>query len=188
VVMWDRLARYPELSHVNEVPRISGVTLHWSLRWVGFNGESCLAAMTGLYRRTGHQARVHRSTASVSSWKLREGEMVGCSVSLGREEGLEFIDAWLTRVLPHQRSFEGRSSGRLEAHGEDRGSRGGVTIPIPNPRQFPSLEPRYERMHPRCSRPGLSITIHRGGFAASDKRTLGPAKSLLTGVGVPRSR
>jgi ribosomal protein L5 len=174
VVVWDRIARYPELVHATQVPKIDGLVLHWSLRSVGMNAESSVAAMTGLYRRTGHMPKVHKTTESLAVWKLREGDIVACSVSLSREEAMSFLETWMRLVLPQMRSFEGRSAKMID-------SNGGVSFPRSNPMQFPSLEPMYERLNPRCSRPGLMMNLQIKG--AKNKAIV---QSMLTGRGIPR--
>lgn len=181
VVRWDRMARYPERRHVTEVPKIRGRQLHWSLRSVGMNPDSTVAAMTALTRRTGHMAKMHTSTKSVAAWKLREGERVSCSVHRSASEAMSFLETWLLVVVPNTRSFEGMSSQHVDREG-------GVSLPIANPLLFPSLEPRYERLNPRCSRPGLSMTLEIGGSFRSTPTTKRSdvVKSMLTGLGIPR--
>jgi ribosomal protein L5 len=174
VVVWDRLARYPQLRHKTQVPRIDQVTLHWSLRSVGMTANAGVAAMRALYRRTGHQARRHFSGESLAAWKVREGDLVACSVTLSAGEAMAFLETWLVRVLPQRRSFEGRPASYVD-------QQGGISVPRTNPMRFPALEPRYERLHPRCSRPGLTRHLRRKG----DTHDREVVRSLLTGRGFP---
>jgi len=174
VVMWDRMNRYPSLRHVTQVPKIDGRHVHWSLRSVGMNADSTSAAMTALYRRTGHMARRHPSKASLAAWKLREGDRVACSVTRSRAEAMSFLETWRRTVLPQVRGLEGRSPSMIDR-------RGGVTIPRSNPMGFPALEPRYERLNPRCSRPGLVMNLRRTGETKPEI-----VQSRLSGRGFPR--
>jgi ribosomal protein L5 len=209
VVKWDRRAAYPHLSTVEMRPQVTGMDVFWSLRHVGMKPESRTGAWTALYRRTGHSPQMHRSEKSVASWRLREGDYVGLSVKRTAKEAMSFRETRVVRVIPQFRPFQGYSMSEIDA-------RSGVcTLPILNPLAFSALESYYELLVPRCSEPGLSVTIHTNAAAGRSSpmnqvqvqgqsqtgrrtgvegRQLPPVNSgevrgralrLLTGLGVP---
>lgn len=58
-----------------------------------------------------------RSNKSISSFKLREGVVVGCSVTLRRKAMFNFLDKMILVALPRIRDFRGLSSSSFNQDG-----------------------------------------------------------------------
>lgn len=182
VVKWDRMATYPHLSTVEMRPQVTGMDVFWSLRHVGMKPESRTGAWTALYRRTGHSPKMHRSEKSVASWRLREGDYVGLSVKRTAHEAMSFRETRVMRVIPQFRPFQGYSLSDIDARS------GQCTLPILNPLAFSALESYYELLVPRCSEPGLAVTIHTNATAGRTSQGKQGQGQTARGTGVEGRR
>lgn len=74
-----------------------------------------------------------RAKKSVSNFKLRAGQPIGCKVTLRREVMFEFFDRLVTAALPRIRDFRGISSKSFDG-------RGNYSLGISDQTIFPEIE------------------------------------------------
>jgi len=119
---------------------------------------------------TGQKAAITRARLSISNFKLRKGQAIGCRVTLRRWQMFEFLDRFLSVAIPRIRDFRGLSDRSFDG-------RGNYTIGLKEQIIFPEIDiDKIERMH------GLDIT-----FVTSAK-TDEEAQALLLALGVPFRR
>jgi large subunit ribosomal protein L5 len=104
---------------------------------------------------------------SVSNFKLREGQPIGCKVTLRRQIMWEFFDRLVTAALPRIRDFRGIPKRSFDG-------RGNYSLGINDQSIFPEIElDKVKRQQ------GMDITIVTSAKNDSD------AKELLTLMGMP---
>ena len=150
-----------------QIPRISKISLNIGLGEASQNHKLIEDANEELTRIAGQRSVIRRAKKSIAAFKLREGQAVGCSVTLRGERMWDFLDKLVNFALPRVRDFRGVS---------DRGfdGRGNFTLGIKEHTIFPELE------IDKVDRPkGMNITIVT--TATTDKE----GKVLLEQLGMP---
>jgi large subunit ribosomal protein L5 len=66
---------------------------------------------------TGQKAVITRAKKSIAGFKLREGDPVGCKVTLRGQRMYEFFDRFVSVVLPRIRDFKGLSPKSFDGQG-----------------------------------------------------------------------
>src|SRR6185503_17954866 len=82
---------------------------------------------------TGRKAAISKSRHSVANFKLREGQPIGCKVTLRREVMYEFLDRLVAAALPRIRDFRGISVRSFDG-------RGNFSLGIAEQTVFPEIE------------------------------------------------
>jgi len=96
---------------------------------------------------TGKRPLVTRAKKAISNFKIKEGDPVGCKVTLRKQRMYEFLDRLVLMVLPRIRDFRG-----LPLKGFDRG--GNYSFGIGDLTIFPEL--RLDDVHYSL---GMDITV-----------------------------
>ena len=82
---------------------------------------------------TGRKAAISKSRHSIANFKLREGQPIGCRVTLRRDAMYEFFDRLVAAALPRIRDFRGLSPRKFDG-------RGNYTFGINDQAIFPEIE------------------------------------------------
>jgi len=138
-----------ELSIGNKmgVPRVEKVIVNMGVGEALENIKFLDAAKNELSLITGQTPAVGRARKSISSFKLREGNPVGCYVTLRGERMYEFLDRLFNIVLPRVRDFRGVSLRSFDG-------RGNYTMGIKDQLVFPEIDyTKVDRTR------GMNITI-----------------------------
>lgn len=106
--------------------------------------EEAVAAMTLI---TGQKPLVTRARKSVANFKLREGQEIGCKVTLRGTRMYEFLDRLISLALPRVRDFRGLNAKGFDGHGN-------YSLGLSEQLVFPELNPD------KFTRPqGMNITL-----------------------------
>ena len=96
---------------------------------------------------TGRKPAMSKSRHSIANFKLREGQVIGCRVTLRKDEMYEFFDRLVAAALPRIRDFRGLSPRKFDG-------RGNYTFGVNDQAIFPEIElEKVKRMQ------GMDITI-----------------------------
>ena len=96
---------------------------------------------------TGRKAAISKSRKSIANFKLREGQPIGCRVTLRREVMYEFFDRLVAAALPRIRDFRGVSPRAFDG-------RGNYSLGIADQTVFPEVDlDKIKRQQ------GMDITI-----------------------------
>lgn len=150
-----------------EIPKITKISLNIGLGEASQNPKLIEAAVEELTKLSGQKAVVTKAKKSIAAFKLREGQPVGCRVTLRGERMWDFYDKLVSFALPRVRDFRGVP---------DRGfdGRGNFTMGIKEHTIFFELEiDKVERVK------GMNVTIST--TAKTDKE----GKLLLDLLGMP---
>ncbi len=116
---------------------------------------------------TGRKAAISKSRHSIANFKLREGQPIGCHVTLRRDIMYEFFDRLTATALPRIRDFRGLSPRSFDG-------RGNYSLGIGDQTIFPEIElDKIKRQQ------GMDITI------VTSARTDEEALELLKLMGMP---
>ncbi len=153
--------------NVMEVPRLHKIVVNMGLGEAIHNarlmdlGQAQLAAMTG------QKPIVTRARKSIANFKLREGQSIGCMVTLRRDRMYEFFDRLVSVALPRVRDFKGVGAKSFDG-------RGNYTLGIREQIIFPEIN--YDEVE---KIKGLNITV------VTTARTDEEARALLRQLGMP---
>lgn len=159
-----------EIANVMAVPRMTKVVVNIGEGEAAQNIKLLDGAMDELGRITGQKPLMRRARKSVAAFKIREGNPVGCSVTLRGRRMYEFIDRLFNIALPRVRDFRGLPNASFDG-------RGNYTMGLRDQLVFPEIDySRVERSR------GMNIT-----FCTTAKDDRG-ARRLLELLGMPFRR
>ena len=150
-----------------QLPRVKKVTVNVGLGEALTNARLLEAACEELGQITGQKAVVTKAKKSVAAFRLREGQSIGCCVTLRRDRMWEFLDRLMNVALPRVRDFRGVSPRAFDG-------RGNFTLGIQEQIIFPEVNyDKVERIR------GLNVTI------VTTARTDEEGHALLRELGMP---
>jgi large subunit ribosomal protein L5 len=108
-----------EFGHKNimEVPKLTKITVNMGLGEAIANPKLIDHSVEELRGITGQQPVVTKAKKSIATFKLREGQKIGCMVTLRREKMWEFFDRLVSFALPRVRDFKGISPRSFDGRG-----------------------------------------------------------------------
>lgn len=118
---------------VMRVPKIDKIVINMGVGDALQNSKLLEAAMNDLEQITGLKPVPTKAKKSISSFKLREGQVIGCKVTLRGEKMYNFLDKLINVVLPRVRDFRGLSPKSFDG-------RGNYTIGLKEQLIFPEIE------------------------------------------------
>jgi large subunit ribosomal protein L5 len=126
--------------------------------------EDAVSAMTDI---TGQKPLVCRARKSVATFRLREGQAIGCKVTLRGRRMYEFLDRLVSIALPRVRDFRGLNPDAFDG-------RGNYSLGLNEQLVFPELNPdKYTRPQ------GMNIAICCSSGSDEESR------EMLAAFGVP---
>lgn len=101
----------------HQVPRITKVVVSAGVGRAVADAKHIEAASQTLATITGQHPVVTKARMSIASFKLREGNQVGTTVTLRGSRAQEFLDLLVAAVLPRIRDFRGISADAFDPQG-----------------------------------------------------------------------
>lgn len=86
--------------------KIKEIVLNFSFKNIDFNKKKVIPFFMTLELITGQKCKITRSSQPVMALKLRKGAMVGCKVTLQKDNLYKFLD-YLLLALPRSENFKG---------------------------------------------------------------------------------
>ena len=102
---------------VMEVPKLEKVVINMGVGDATSNSKLIEAAAHDLELITGQHPVITKARKSIAGFKVREGQPIGCKVSLRGENMYNFIDKLITISLPRVRDFRGVSPKAFDGRG-----------------------------------------------------------------------
>ena len=121
------------ISNINNVPRLQKIVVNMGVGAAASDHKLLDAAMNDMRIITGQQPCVTRAKKSIAGFHVREGQAIGCKVTLRGDRMWEFLDRLLSTALPRVRDFRGVSRTSFDG-------RGNYTIGITEQLIFPEIE------------------------------------------------
>ena len=154
-------------SNVMQVPRLEKVVINMGLGEALENARVLDTSIEEMSRITGQRPVITRARKSIANFKLREGNPIGCRVTLRRKRMNDFVYRLLNVALPRVRDFKGVSPRGFDG-------RGNYTLGVREQLIFPEVN--YDDVE---KIKGMNITI------VTSAKTDEEAKELLGILGIP---
>ena len=152
--------------NIHEVPRLEKIVVNMGVS-ASLEKGAVDDAAKDLALITGRKPIISKARKSIANFKLREGQPIGCRVTLRREVMYEFFDRLVAATLPRIRDFRGISTRSFDG-------RGNYSLGISDQTVFPEVElDKIKRQQ------GMDITV------VTSAKTDEEALDLLKLMGLP---
>lgn len=102
---------------VMEVPKLEKIVVNIGVGDATTNSKLLEAAMSDLELITGQKPVKTLAKKSIAGFKLRQGQAIGCKVTLRGENMYNFLDKLISITLPRVRDFRGISNRAFDGRG-----------------------------------------------------------------------
>jgi large subunit ribosomal protein L5 len=153
--------------NVHQVPKIRKVVVNIGLGEATQNAKLLEKATEELASITGQKPLLRKARKSIANFKLREGQPIGCMVTLRGDRMWEFLDRLVNVALPRVRDFKGVSPKAFDG-------RGNFTLGLREQIIFPEID--YDKVD-RVT--GMNVTV------CTTAGTDAEGKALLAHLGMP---
>ena len=102
---------------VMEVPKLEKIVINMGVGDATTNSKLLDAAVADLTQISGQKPVITRARKSIAGFKIREGQAIGCKVTLRGENMYNFMDKLVSIALPRVRDFRGVSSKAFDGKG-----------------------------------------------------------------------
>ena len=103
--------------NVHQIPKLEKIVINCVTRDCVTNGKVVDSIMADLAAISGQKPVIARAKNSIASFKLREGQALGASVTLRGKNMYEFLDRLISFTLPRVRDFRGLSPKAFDGKG-----------------------------------------------------------------------
>jgi large subunit ribosomal protein L5 len=135
------------LENVMQVPRLQKIVVNVGMGEAAANRAVIDHVMEDLMTITGQKPKLNRARKSIATFKLREGQAVGCSVTMRGDRMWEFYDRLVAIAIPRIRDFRGLKPTSFDG-------RGNYTFGVTEQLIFPEID--YDKI---SAIRGMDITI-----------------------------
>lgn len=102
---------------IMEVPKLDKIVVNMGVGDATTNAKLLEAAMADMEIITGQKAVATKSKKAIAGFKVREGQAIGCKVTLRGENMYNFLDKLISITLPRVRDFRGVSNRSFDGRG-----------------------------------------------------------------------
>lgn len=99
------------------IPKLEKIVINMGVGRATKDKAVLEAAVDSLTKITGQKPIVTKAKTSVAGFHLREGNEIGCKVTLRGQRMYEFLDRLVTIALPRIRDFRGVNPNSFDGHG-----------------------------------------------------------------------
>lgn len=101
----------------HEVPKLEKIVINMGVGEATQDRKHIENAANDLALITGQKPVITKARQSNASFKIREGQAIGCKVTLRRQHMYEFLDRLVTITMPRIRDFRGISPKSFDGRG-----------------------------------------------------------------------
>ncbi len=166
----DQLKGQLGLSNIMEVPRLEKIVINMGVGRATQQQSLLDGAVRDLTAIAGQKPVVTKARKSIAGFKLRQGNAIGCMVTLRGDRMWEFLDRLISLSIPRIRDFRGLSPRSFDGHGN-------YTFGVTEQLIFPEIN--YDKID---STRGMDISI------VTSARTDDEGRALLLAFGFPFRR
>lgn len=153
-----------------QAPRFEKIVINIGVGDATQNAKLLEDSVNELATITGQHPVITKAKKSIATFKLREGQAIGCKVTLRGTRMYEFYDKLVSIALPRVRDFRGVSKNAFDGHGN-------YTLGVKEQLIFPEID--YDKV---SKIRGMDIVI------VTTANTDEEAHELLTLMGMPFRR
>jgi large subunit ribosomal protein L5 len=166
VVLPKLMAKY-NFKSVMESPRLEKIVINVGVGDAIVNAKVLDDSVRELREIAGQQPVITKAKKSIANFKLREGQAIGCKVTLRGTRMYDFLDKLVSIALPRVRDFLGVSRNAFDGHGN-------YTLGVKEQLIFPEID--YDKVNKIR---GMDIVI------VTTARNDDQAFTLLSELGMP---
>ncbi len=163
----EKLVKELNLKNVMSVPKIEKIVVNVGFGNLSADQKAQEPIMENLKKITGQRPASTIAKKAISSFKIREGQVIGAKVTLRGKKMYDFYKKLVSIVLPRVRDFRGMPDKSFDG-------RGNYTLGFSEINVFPEIE--YKKGEKQF---GLEIIIKTSAEKDED------AKRLLEAMGMP---
>jgi large subunit ribosomal protein L5 len=126
----ERLGR----SNPHSLPRLQKIVVNMGVGKALQDKNRMDQAADQLAQITGQKAQITKAKRAVSAFRLREGNAIGCRVTLRGQRMYEFLDRLISVALPRIRDFRGVNPKSFDGHGN-------FSLGLAEQSVFPEIDP-----------------------------------------------
>ncbi|MCA9268216.1 MAG: 50S ribosomal protein L5 [Planctomycetales bacterium] len=153
--------------NIHSLPRLQKIVVNMGVGSAISEKKHLEESVESMGLITGQKPVITLARNSIAGFKLREGQAIGCKVTLRGRRMYEFLDRLISIALPRVRDFRGVSSTAFDGHGN-------YSLGLTEQLVFPELNPdKFLRVQ------GMNITMVTSGDSDDD------ARKLLKLMGMP---
>lgn len=156
-----------QYKNVMQIPKLDKITLNIGIGEAIQNPKALQDAVEELTQIAGQRAIITHAKKSVSAFKVREGNAIGCKVTLRHQRMYEFLNRLINVVLPQIRDFRGVSPDAFDG-------RGNYSLGLTEQLIFPEID--YDQVNDIR---GMNVTI------VTTAKTDEEGRALLQELGMP---
>lgn len=119
--------------NVMNIPKLEKISINIGVGEAASEPKLLETAIQELSQITGQKPQIRKSKKAISNFKLREGQPIGCRVTLRRKAMYEFFDRFVSIAVPRIRDFRGLSDTSFDG-------RGNYTIGVREQIIFPEID------------------------------------------------
>jgi len=119
--------------NIHQVPKLEKIVLSMGVGEAIQNKVNLDNAVKDLEQIIGRKAVITKARKSISNFKVRQGMPIGCMITLRGEVMYEFLDRFITIVVPRMRDFRGLPVNSFDG-------RGNYSMGIKEQTIFPEIE------------------------------------------------
>ena len=123
--------------NVNQIPKLEKIIINCVTKDAVTNGKVVESIAADLATISGQKPVIARAKNSIASFKLREGQALGASVTLRGSRMYEFLDRLISFSLPRVKDFRGLNPKAFDG-------RGNYSLGIKEQIMFPEID--YDRI------------------------------------------
>ena len=117
----------------HEVPQLEKIVLNVGVGEAIKQPKALDSVVDELARITGQQPVRKKAKKSIANFGLRQGQEIGCAVTLRGARMWEFLDRFISIAMPRVRDFRGISTRSFDG-------RGNYSLGVPDQTIFPEIE------------------------------------------------
>ena len=155
---------------VMQAPKLEKIVINMGVNDVRENSKALENAMRDLSIITGQKPIATKAKKSIAGFKIREGQEIGCKVTLRADKMYDFAFKLFNVALPRVRDFKGLSPNSFDG-------RGNYSLGVKEQLIFPEIE--YDKVDKLRGMDIIFVTT-----AKTDEE----AKELLAQLGMPFSK
>jgi len=158
-----------EYKNPMQVPKLEKIVINMGVGEAALDKKKIEGAVNDMTRIAGQKPVITKAKKSIAAYKLRDGMIVGCKVTLRRDRMYEFLDRLVNIALPRVRDFRGVSGRSFDGNGN-------YALGLKEQIVFPEID--YDQVDKIR---GMDIVI------CTNARTDAEAKALLKAFDMPFS-
>ena len=103
--------------NIMEVPKLDKIVVNMGVGEAKENAKVLDTAVSDMETITGQKAVITKAKKSIANFKLREGQNIGCKVTLRGDKMYDFLDRLVNLALPRVRDFRGVNPNAFDGRG-----------------------------------------------------------------------